>query len=1656
MKRSKWLMAVLVLTGITLLWGASSSPGQTRRDDPKQRAGTRAERMERLKMQQALPLARRAAAARFKQQKAQVLGRALAKARRQPLPLPQLDPLISPLVFWPLAGLDNEAPRSGPMADAMVATGAAADPQILAPPIPDPLGIPHYFGPYSNYANSPMPRGIIASLTLVSGGSGYVSPAVVIEDVYNTGSGAAATPLFDPASGTITGITLTSPGTNYTAPIAYIVDTGGPGTGADALAVIGPPFTGGLRKFVDRVALLDPTTPNEIGQYIPVAVPDTTAYPGSHYYEIELGLYDEQLHSDLGPTRLAGYRQTNTTDANVSQFHYLGPLIIAQKGIPVRIKFTNSLPTEAGGDLFIPVDTTLMGAGETPNGTEQYTQNRANLHLHGGDNPWISDGTPYQWTTPAGEATSYPKGVSVYNVPDMPDPGRTAQQGVLTYYYPNEQSARLLFYHDHAVGITRLNVYAGEAAGYLLTDAVEADLMNGTNTTGVNTSGGPLLPGVGIPLIIQDKTFVDPLTIISQDPTWFWGRTPGTPALGDLWMPHVYMPNQNPADLSGMNAFGRWHYGPWFWPPTTQIAQGPVLNPYYDPINAPWEPQYRPGTPNPSMAMEAFMDTPMVNGTVYPYMEVEPKLYRFRILNVCNDRFVNLQLYKADPTVVTADGRTMTEVHLVPAVVSGGFPQGWPVDGREGGVPDPTLMGPDWIQLGTEGGFLPYPVVIPPQPVGWNLNQTNFNFGLVNQYSLLLGPAERADVLVDFSAFAGQTLILYNDAPAAFPALDPRYDYYTGMVDQVTSGGTPTTQPGFGPSTRTIMQIRVGGSTSGTVVPLNMAGLQAAFTKAGTKPSVFAASQHPIIVPTSEYDAAYEANFPADQYARIFDQSKTFQTIEGTTLTIPLQPKAIQDEMGEAFDIEYGRMSGFLGVQLPAQAGAQQFTLYPYGSPPVEIIKAEMTPLAPVAGDGTQLWKITHNGVDTHTIHFHLFNVQMVNRVAWDNAVAAPDPNELGWKETIRVNPLEDTIIALRAVVPTLPFDLPNSNRPIDLSKPLGAVLPGGPFGFKDPQGVPVSVINHDVNWGWEYVLHCHLLGHEEMDMMHGQAIVVAPRQPTGLTGVQSLDKTSVSLTWADNSLNETGFTVQRSGTADFAVIQAETSYGIDVTAHNDTGLNPATNYFWRVIADNVVGDLDTPGFPLLNGQSVPSNVFGAGPNGVITIQLTAPNGGESFAVGSTQNVTWTQTGLAGTANIDLYKAGLFVKPLGTADVTAGTFSWVIDAAEPAGTDYRIRVSQGGAFDDSDLDFALVVAGVRSDFNGDGQPDILWRYNGAGGANLVWFLSNAAPPVQPLALTAPSTASPAAKQAILGRMSAALREKGAARAMTGQHESIESRDVTELMRTQGLRGVAISDPRRVGKAAGQPAVRTLADPRQIKTTLGAQASDIQLAAAAFMGSADIPSVPDLLWEAVGTGDFNNDTHVDILWRYNGPGGANIVWLMNGTNPTGIAELPAVGDLNWRVASTGDFNNDSSIDILWHYNGPGAYNVVWFMNGATPTSIGVMPAVADQNWQIVGTGDFDNSGSLDLLWRYGAAGGHNVVWFMSGLNPTGAALLPAVADLNWQIVGTADYDDDTFVDILWRFNGTGGVNIIWYMNGVNPIGIGELPPMPDLSWMIVSR
>jgi FtsP/CotA-like multicopper oxidase with cupredoxin domain len=1346
-----------------------------------------------------------------------------------------------------------------------------------------PLSQPDYFG-VANWANSPLPTnlatvvpasataavdttigsatfGQVTSITLGTGGSGYIYPYVSFSGGGGTGAFATAAE----TGGVITAITLVNGGSGYTSAPTVTISGVTPGTG--------------MRKFVDLLPGLcgvspwhDPAKPlgtNGLGQCIPIATKFATPPAGvpndADYYEIGLNDYSKQLHSDLPVTKLRGYKDLNPASLYPGN-QYLGPLILATKNRPVRVKFTNSLGAGAAGNLFIPTDATYMGAGMGPGGFS-YPQNRATLHLHGGNTPWISDGTPHQWITPAAETAKLNLGLSQRNVPDMPAPGA----GSATFYWTNQQGGRLMFFHDHAYGITRLNVYAGEAAGYLLVDPAAENLLATATVPG--TIGTTQDLAHVVPLVIQDKTFVPDSgaaggQLAATDPTWDLTNFGGK---GNLWFPHVYMPNQNPFDLSGANPFGRWDYGPWFWPPQNPATYVPGGQPYpCQSVAYPGQWLTCPGTPNPSGTPEGFMDTPVINGTAYPSLTVAPAAYRFQILSVGNDRTLNLGLYYAMDSATGAICKAgnaftptnCTEVSMVPAVqhplvppvttpptlplcaqatatsgamlalaaldVSGNplngtglpaacWPTSWPTDGRDGGVPDPTTAGPPIIQIGTEGGLLPAPVAIPSTPMGYEYNRRSITVLNVFTHGLTLGPAERADVVVDFGSVpTGSVLIVYNDGPAPVPAFDPRSDYYTGDPDQTSTGGAPTTIPGYGPNTRTLMQINVSGNPNNTT-PFSLPALANATTGL---PSIFAATQDTPIVPEPAYPVG-KGNASQGNYVRIQDNSFSFFTggpvggltllragaytsaptvsisggggggaqatatiaprsvfsvtvniagsgytsapavsftggggtgaagtavlrptvvagltlnaggsgytsaptvaiappgcvingttciqalatatvrtngqrnVNGLTLTnpgagyasvpavnfsggggsgaaatarlaatsvasvtltsfgsgytsaptvnfsggggtgagafstlaaggliltltnggtgytsaptvsflggigagalavatapaVPLQPKAIQ----ELFTLDYGRMNATLGVELPFTNFLTQTTIpYGYVDPPTEIFK-----------DGeTQIWKITHNGVDTHFIHFHLFNVQVINRIGWDGAVKPPDANELAWKDTVRMNPLEDIVVAMRAMKQqNLPWKLPNSVRPLDVTAAVGASLPNE-FTNIDPTNQPATVTNDLTNFGWEYVWHCHILGHEENDMMRAMSLVVAPDAPIIGTATRSGtgNKQQVALVWSAGSPNATGYTIQRAtvtGGVPGAFANIGTT-GANVTTFTDTTVGRGTTYVYRVIANNVVGYTQTyaapaAGYPNVSVASLPS-----------------------------------------------------------------------------------------------------------------------------------------------------------------------------------------------------------------------------------------------------------------------------------------------------------------------------------------------------------------------------------------------------------------------------------------------------------------------------------
>ncbi len=333
------------------------------------------------------------------------------------------------------------------------------------------------------------------------------------------------------------------------------------------------------------------------GAGIPVSMPSADPIWGSavDFHQIEAIEYTDQLHPYLPPTTLWGYNPVGN-----SAPRHLGGLIVAQRNRPVRLRVSNNLP---GSGHILPVDTTIMGYA---------APNNLSVHLHGGLVPWISDGGPYAWFNPTGG-----KGVSFQNnvIPGAPP----ANAPSADYYYPNTQSSRLLWYHDHALAITRLNAYAGIATGYLVVDpAQEAALAA---TLGLD-------PGhaYGTPLVFQDKTFVSATTSVT-DPTWAT-VAPKSTAPGSLWYPHVYDPKLYKLNRNAKNT----------------------------------------ALPNPSCVPEFFGDTMLVNGLVYPYVPMTPGRHRLRLLNACGARFLNLNLLQAD---LTTDGITLNPKTLFPVNPAG-------------------------------------------------------------------------------------------------------------------------------------------------------------------------------------------------------------------------------------------------------------------------------------------------------------------------------------------------------------------------------------------------------------------------------------------------------------------------------------------------------------------------------------------------------------------------------------------------------------------------------------------------------------------------------------------------------------------------------------------------------------------------------------------------------------------------------------------------------------------------------------------------------------------------------------------------------------------------------------------------------------------------
>jgi spore coat protein A, manganese oxidase len=454
--------------------------------------------------------------------------------------------------------------------------------------------------------------------------------------------------------------------------------------------VVGLVFLGVSLWSVSAAAQCETLPPDSIPKYlnelvIPPSMPAKFKSKFFDYYEIAVRQFQQQIlptqdidGNHLPPTTVWSYGPAGESTVDneglhaAAGGHYFYPAftIEAKNGQPVRVKWVNEL--KHGDGTFrphlLPVDQTLhwanppggeMGRDMRPTFTETpgpYTGPVPIVtHLHGtvgvGDE---SDGYAEAWYLP--DAKDIPYGYAdegtwydFFKVKAFLKFWQPWEKGSAVFQYPNEQRASTLWYHDHTLGMTRANVYAGPAGFYLLRggpDDRNLKFNPPSETLGVGVNPKDII--TEIPIAIQDRSF-------KPDGSLFF--PPSRACFGDVPPEGPFIPD---SDIS------------------------PIWNP------------------------EFFGNTMVINGQTWPYLNVEQRRYRFRLLNGCNARFLILKFNHPDVKV--------------------------------------------W-QIGNEGGFLPEALDVSTFPAPY-------------KNRILLGPAERADLIVDFSEVpAGTRFKLRNFGP---------------------------------------------------------------------------------------------------------------------------------------------------------------------------------------------------------------------------------------------------------------------------------------------------------------------------------------------------------------------------------------------------------------------------------------------------------------------------------------------------------------------------------------------------------------------------------------------------------------------------------------------------------------------------------------------------------------------------------------------------------------------------------------------------------------------------------------------------------------------------------------------------------------------------
>ena len=621
-----------------------------------------------------------------------------------------------------------------------------------------------------------------------------------------------------------------------------------------------------------------------------------------------------------------------------------GPTLVAQAYVANQVQWTNTLP-EGVHHPFVqpPVDARLGGM------MGRYSVGHACVHLHGAHVPWTSDGHPVRR-----------KGSG-----SILRPHSGAKPSSVVFDYPNTQlGGCMLWYHDHTMDMTSMNVYSGLAGGYLLRDPGEAGIDN--------------LPcgDFEMPLIIQDRSFTE---------------TPDTHGNWMLYGDAPYLRDRiNAATGAGTPGEKR----------TAIQKKGPPMGEFKG-------------------------DAMCVNGKIWPHLVVQPRVYRFRILNGCNTRMLVLRMSK--------------ELHQLAVDALDGEPNV--------GAAAPEIS---MVQIGGDDGFItPF---FPLNGVLVNGQPSTANF-------LVLASGERADVLIDFSALAGTNVYLSNHATEESP---------------LGNGGDRVGEPDDDPLTNlqySVLQFRVTCAPQPALDDTALTALNGTL-RAALAPGLLAAgvplmpdfnlafppiAAGPLPLPTRRYVIREQLDIPltATDHATITATGRNPPGRFGWN-AITMQPDPSLVPVGGATE---------LGLMWAGPA-PEKYGGPPAGGPYMDALNQPISPERHILGGPVELWEFYNLSGDVHPLHLHLASFQVLSRheILSEGPLWTPgqsllvDANEQGWKDTVRVN------------AP------PKSDPPV-VGEPVGVVT---------RLLVRFDTGNDTTNrdYSGHFVFHCHLLEHEDMGMM--------------------------------------------------------------------------------------------------------------------------------------------------------------------------------------------------------------------------------------------------------------------------------------------------------------------------------------------------------------------------------------------------------------------------------------------------------------------------------------------------------------------------------------------------------------------------------------------